>query len=113
MKNLQELIEITNSIGAQVPKPLIYRLYHDSLGRPLFYSMEQVPDLLYVDISAEQFNSAKSQVRVINGRLEELQNLKPKLKPNRSSGQSTHPHNVALIQPIDQPHVLWELCNHD
>lgn len=94
---------------ARSAEPLIYRLYHDDQGHLLFYSMEHIPELKYVNITQEQFNRAESHVKVINGQIKQLDFIRPKLIPHSLEGQSTHSKNVALIQPVDQPHILWNL----
>jgi len=90
------------------PVNLIYRLYHDHNGLPLFYSMEK-HDGQYIEITQAQFNRANSHVIVIDGQLVEKHSIRPKLVPNLNSGHLCHPRTVALIQSSDQPHVKWDL----
>jgi len=113
LKNLQEIIDVMLLAQSQSSESLIYRLYHDDQGHPLFYSMEHIPELKYVNITPEQFNQANSHVRVVNGQIKQLNFVRPKLMPHSLEGQRTHPRNVALIQPNDRPHVLWNLVYHD
>ena len=53
------------------PNPVFYRLYYDDQGRPLFYSMEDVPGT-YIEISQEEYTQGKSNIRVRDGSIVEV-----------------------------------------
>lgn len=86
---------------------LIYRLYHDQNGCPLFYSMEDLPGD-YIDITVDQFNRSNSHVRVVNGRLIEKSSDTLKLVPSTDSGQSCHPNDVSIVVDTSQQHRRWD-----
>jgi len=107
LKDLNELIDILNQ-NQSIQQNLIYRLYHDSHGNPMFYSMEDLPGN-YIDITAEQFSRANSHVRVINGQLKEKSFSQLKLIPSDSSGQSCCVGDVTIVVDSQNLHRKWEL----
>ena len=78
------------------PKPVFYRLYHDEQGRPLFYSMEDVPGT-YIEISQEEYAQGKSNISVKNGRIVEVTwQTAEKLTPS-DTGTQCHVKDVAIV----------------
>lgn len=92
-----------------VPVKLFYRLYYDSKGCPLFYSMEDMPGN-YIDIDHATYSKSDSNVCVKDGRLITLTlaNSISKLIPN-SVGTCCNPHDVCIVVSIETPHVKWHL----
>lgn len=91
---LQEIQEALT--GMPESKPLIYRLYHDSQGKLLFYSMEDLPGL-YIDIDQETFARNASNVRVRDGKLQTITwQTTAKLLPG-STGTQCHVKDVAVV----------------
>lgn len=78
------------------PKPVFYRLYHDDQGRPLFYSMQDMPGT-YIEISQEEYTRGKSNIRVRDGRIVELTwQTAEKLTPS-DTGTQCHFKDVAVV----------------
>jgi hypothetical protein len=80
---------------AAAPTP-IFRLYHDSQGRPLRYSMQDEPGE-YIEITCEQYHRASSKARVRQGRLE-IPTAPPvsKLRPH-SAGILCHAQDITVV----------------
>ena len=78
------------------PAPIFYRLYHDDQGRPLFYSMEDLPGT-YIEISQEQYAASSTRVRVMNGKLvPKPWRMCEKLVPS-DHGAICHSEDVAVV----------------
>lgn len=100
----QELIELFQA--APDPLPPFYRLYYDTDGVPLFYSMEDQPGT-YIEIDQETFARSPANVRVRDGKLVEVTwSTTTKLVPG-NSGSPCHPDNVAVVVTESQPHTKW------
>ena len=96
------------SILHAVPKThtVSYRLYHDSEGRPLFYSMDDVPGT-YIEIDADTFARSPVHVCVRDGKLiPRVWKTTTKLVP-ADSGSSCDHRNVAVIVSEHKPHQKW------
>ena len=90
------------------PEPVLYRLYYDSEGRPITYSMDALPGN-YIDIDHATYSTAPAHVRVVKGKLEILDtSVAIKLKPGES-GTACDPRDVCVIVDDTQPHIKWSL----
>ena len=90
------------------PKPIFYRLYHDDLGNPVIYTMEDL-DGKYIDVTREQYTAADYKIKVIDGKLvpQQREQLIRKLKP-ASSGVSCHPQDITIVVADDTPNTKWQ-----
>jgi hypothetical protein len=88
-----------------------YRVYYDSTGQVLFYTMEDLPGN-YLDIDRETYARADSKARVQNGKLvAAATRVSSKLVPD-NQGQPCHPQNVAIVSDSDQ-NTKWKLKHYD
>ena len=93
-------------IDTPVPKSLVYKLYHDDQGLPLFYSMEDLPGN-WIEIDQSVFSRSPSHVRVIDGKLVEQRWRKTsKLVPG-DHGTACHVDDVMIVVDQSQPHIKW------
>ena len=89
-------------------KPVYYRLYHDDLGFPLFYSMEDLPGK-YIEIDQATYTNPPTHARVIGNKLVETYIPSvTKLKPS-DAGVPCHPSNVSIVVDKQEPHIKWSL----
>ena len=78
------------------PEPVFYRLYHDAEGRLLFYSMEDLPGT-WIEIDQELYLRSPHRVRVIDGRVHELEwRQSVKLRPSQN-GTPCHAKDVTIV----------------
>lgn len=104
-----EFIDIWRNIAP--PRPVTYRLYHDQAGKLLFYSMEDLPGN-WVEIDQDMFARSPSRVRVIDGRVHELQwRQSVKITPSQS-GTPCHVQDVTIVH--DHPEAqCWSVTAYD
>ena len=100
-EELQQLLQ-----GMPEPRPVFWRLYYDADGKPVQYSMEDLPGT-YIDVDPTTYALGNINVRVRDGILVEIFfQVTNKLVPG-NSGSPCHPDNVAVIVAEDQPHTKW------
>lgn len=94
-----------------LPEPVIYRLYHDDAGHLLFYSMENLPGRC-VEISQELYSRSPHRVRVIAGRVHELEwRQSVKLQPGQT-GTPCYSGDVTIVH--DYPDAQrWAITAHE
>jgi hypothetical protein len=93
------------------PAPVFFRLYHDAEGRPITYSMEQLPGT-YIDVDAETYARSPMNVRVQDGRLIESKPAVRRLA-HSDTGTPCHPDNVAIVVPQSEPHQRWSMKTNE
>ena len=96
------------------PEPVIYRLYHDDQGRPLFYSMEALPGT-YIEVDQPTYIHGSHQVRVKNGKLIVIEPRVQvsKLVADPDSGVPCDIRDVCVIVRQDQSHQKWRKIIND
>ncbi len=89
-------------------KPVFFRLYHDSTGVPLFYSMEDLPGT-YIEIDADTYARSSMTVRVRDSKIVQI-SCRPtnKLVPGTTgtTGTNCHIKDVAVISSSSDA-VKW------
>lgn len=105
--------QLWNEVVPMAHHELVYRLYHDDQGQPLFYSMEPRSGN-YIDITPEQFAAADSHVRVVNGHLIKIQRpgTKKLVVSADQSGTACAIHSVTIVTD-QQPARYWKLKSHE
>ena len=93
-----------------MPAP-IFRLYYDDAGLPLFYSTEDLPGN-YVDIDGATFVSAKTNVRVKNGRIVEINSVQLRKIVPSTDGTACDSRDVCIVVADNHgSQTKWKLKN--
>lgn len=102
----QNFWEVFNNLEPWTPPVILWRLYYDDAGMPLFYTQEDNPGN-YINVTPEQYQRASMQVKVVDGKLIELStHLIKKLTPT-TTGTPCHPQDVAIVVDQKQSHQCW------
>lgn len=93
-------------------KPIYYRLYYDDSGRPICYSMEDLPGN-YIEIDQSTYIHSSMWIKVKDGKLQEYRPwLQPaKLTPS-GSGVPCDPCDIMIVNPANNAQT-WSMENHD
>ena len=93
--------------------PIFFRLYYNSAGEPISYSMEDLPGN-YIEIDAETYARSSISVRVVDGKLVPIvhKKLVSKLKPG-NTGTPCSPTNVTVVVDSAQSHIKWSLKSNE
>jgi hypothetical protein len=99
---LQQLLQ-----NMPAPKPVFWRLYYDVDGKPIQYTMEDLPGT-YIDVDPVTYSRGNMNIRVVNEQIVEVFFRTTKKLVPGNSGSPCHPDNVAVIVAEDQPHTKWK-----
>lgn len=96
------------------PRPISYRLYHDETGRPLVYTMEDLPGT-FVEIDQQTYIAASHWVKVVDGKLIKIESksLPRKLRPSQQDGVCCDPRDVCVIVTHNTPNQRWRYDSND
>ena len=104
----EEFFAILHS--ASEPASVFFRLYHDEQGRPVCYSMEDLPGN-YIEVDSDTYRLASYNVRVIDGVLTYIDpgTHHSKLVPSTESGMACHVYDICVIVDRSGPHQKWSM----
>ena len=110
----ENLLKAMREFQWSEPRPIFYRLYHDDQGRPLFYTMEDLPGT-YIEVDQQTYVTANRSVKVVDGKLIviEPKTQVTKLKPTQGSGVCCDPRNVCVVVSSDRHHQRWSQSPDD
>ena len=112
MSNEMTEAEFWAALAPVAPPKVIFRLYYDADGLPLFYSMQDEPGN-YIEIDQELFSNPPTYVRVVDGKLKVLNTGPvPKLVPS-NAGTTCDPHDVCVVVAASKPHIKWSTKTND
>lgn len=94
-------------------QPVSFRLYHDTDGNPIVYSMEPLPGD-YIEVDPATYALSPFNVRVVDGALCYIQprTVIRKLQPHTPDGTPCHENDVCVVVQ-DQPHTKWNMTEHE
>ena len=89
-------------------QPVTYRLYHDDEGKPIIYTMEDLPGT-YIEIDQATYINGSFGVRVIDGKLIILKPaiMAKKLQPSQDQGTPCDPRDISVVVDNDKTHQKW------
>jgi len=97
-----------NEWQPEPPRPVFYRLYYDEQGRPITWTMEDLPGN-YIDVDLALYREQPRHIVVRNGKIIRVDPvyMVPRLRLSTVEGTPCHPADVTVIVDQQQPHTLW------
>lgn len=107
-KTTENFWKAFNDWNPGTPTPVFYRLYYDEQGRPITWTMEDLPGN-YIDIDLALYREQPRHIVVQNGKIVRVdpEYMVPRLRPSTTEGTPCHPNDVTVVVNADQPHTLW------
>ena len=102
----QEFLEFWTNYQWIDAIPVVYRLYYDDAGLPLFYSHEDLPGK-YIDVTPEQFALQDRLLKVIDGKIVCHRTARMNKLAPADSGTLCHSNDVTIVV-ADQPGQYWK-----
>jgi len=113
-ENTENLLEFWQSFQWPEIQPVTYRLYHDDEGRPIIYTMEDLPGT-YIEVDQATYIHGSFGVRVIDGKLTILEPAitAKKLQPSQDQGTPCDPRDVCVVVDHDAEHQKWNITTNE
>lgn len=89
-------------------KPVLYRLYHDDQGLPLFFSQEDLPGN-YIDITREEYVNPPKHFKVVNGSIELIETAEVRRLYPDENGVPCHPSDICIVVNDSEPNIKWSM----
>jgi hypothetical protein len=87
---------------------ILYRLYYDEQGAPLFFSQEDLPGN-YIDITREEYIDPPKYFRVVDGKIVLIEtSIVKRLYPDEN-GTPCHPADVSIVVQDSEPNIKWSM----
>ena len=109
-KNTENFLEFWRSFQWPEIQPVTYRLYHDDEGRPIIYTMEDLPGT-YIEVDQATYTHASFDVKVVDGKLVIILPVitAKKLQPSQDQGTPCDPRDVCVVVDYDVKHRKWNI----
>jgi hypothetical protein len=90
------------------PRPILYRLYYDKQGLPLFFSQE---DLVgnYIDITREEYINPPKHFKVVDGNIVLIETAEVKRLYPSETGVSCHPDDISVVVQDSKTNIKWSM----
>lgn len=113
-ENTENFIEFWKSFQWPDIQPVIYRLYHDDEGRPIIYTMEDLPGT-YIEVDQATYIYGSFGVRVVDGKLIILEPAitAKKLQPSQDQGTACDPRDICVVVDYSAKHQKWNITTNE
>jgi hypothetical protein len=110
----QNFLEVFNNLEPLTPPVVLFRLYHDDLGRPIEYSHEDRPGK-YIEVDPVAFQIRAMNICVVDGKIIQIvpPQIVTKLAPNNINGICCNSQDVCIVVAENQPHIKWNLKTNE
>jgi len=108
IKTEQDLLDFFNNFQWPEEKTISYRLYYSDSGRPVCYTMDNLPGN-YIEITAEEFKNSDPHVKVKNGQLVKLAIRYSEKLVLSDHGVPCATSDVTVVVGEHEPHQKWSL----
>ena len=100
--------EFFAAIQPPPPPTILYRLYYDVFGNPLFYSQEDLPGN-YIDLDRETYILQPKFARVVDGKLVIAEYANVRRLREAQDGTPCHPLDISIVVESSEPHKKWSM----
>ena len=113
-KNTENFLEFWRSFQWPDIQPVIYRLYHDDEGRPIIYTMEDLPGT-YIEVDQTTYTLGSYRVKVVDGKLIVLAPAvtAKKLQPSQDQGTPCDTRDVCVVVDHNEKHQKWNIITNE
>ena len=94
------------------PAKILYRLYHDDAGKPLFWTMQEEPGN-YIEVDQEMFQRQPKHLRVRDGKIVEILVTEVKKLVPSNDGTPCDPQDICVVVDNQQPHIKWSVKHNE
>jgi len=113
-ENTENFLEFWRSFQWPDIQLVSYRLYHDDQGRPIIYTMEDLPGT-YILVDQATYIHGSFGVKVVDGK---LVTTKPaitakKLQPSQNQGTPCDPRDVCIVVDHSVKHQKWHITTNE
>jgi len=107
-ENTENFLEFWQSFQWPEIQPVIYRLYHDDQGRPIIYTMEDLPGT-YIEVDRATYIHGSFGVKVVDGKLVIIEPavVTTKLQPSQDQGTPCDLRDVCVVVDQSVEHQKW------
>ena len=100
--------EFWSAFQSEKTTTILYRLYYDNQGAPLFFSQEDLPGN-YIDITREEYINPPTHFKVADRKIELIEtSIVRRLYPNKN-GTPCHPDDISIVVQDSEPNIKWSM----
>lgn len=113
-ENTENFLEFWRSFQWPEIQSVTYRLYHDDEGRPIIYTMEDLPGT-YIEVDQVTYTHASFDVKVVDGKLVIISPVitAKKLQPSQDQGTPCDPRDVCVVVDNTVKHQKWNITTNE